>query len=1070
MTQFGRPAGPTDALRRMDLQGSLQPGIRTWIDVLRGLAALTVITALVVGLPLLLLVVAPVHIDGWPTWTGITEALTRPDDGHLFLATLTRVAWLAWAIFTLATVVEVAAILRGLPSYRLPLLAGPQHMAAALVAAAAVLLSSPTPAQAPPTVPAVSVSSIGSTVAPTAPLTATISPSTPPPTPSAPVEQRADNAAPRPLTDAPAQSTSRTVTVHRGDSLWSIAAEHLGSGARFREIAALNYGHRQADGRALSDAHWIYPGWVLRLPRDAVDTTPKRHQGTAAPHSPSRHVANRYTVRHGDNLWDIAARHLGDGQRYREIYQLNVGRPQPDGRHLSDPDLIIPGWILRLPAAPGTRDSATQPEPRTVQPAPPVTARPSAKPATAPAPAPSLTTPSPTPTSAPLPSATNGTGARASTDAPAVSREQESPSDDDGVRTFSRMALGLAAISAAGILAELARRRRRQQRLRRPGARIAMPDLEAAEAEQELRAVQDPMSLRTLVSSLDAMAVTAEAEGRPLPRLLAVSISADRIELTLDEAVEPIAPFAAGGNRTWTLQASHLVERDVADPETRPYPALLTIGTTDESVVLVNLEAAGTLTLAGDVEMARDVQRAAAVELATSPLTAGTSLVLPDEYAALADVSDPDRVIATENPAARIAARTAATAEALRVAGVTDVHDARSQRVAPDTWTPEVVLLDAPVAVASWSGVAALRIGAPADGEWVIQVNTDGHGWLLPLGLEIDLQRLSASDYVNVIDLLAPATETPEDGADEGDPPIDLTSFEDGHSPVPAFALNNRRAVVIAALPDVTDPIDRTEDADDRTTAPLETSAHTTPRVLLLGRVEIGGLDERGGGSRRARPTELLAYLVLHPGATPHELDEAIWRGERVTNNARNSFVGRARTWLGNDPTGQPYLPFVIDDTGYRLSPSVTSDWHEFLRLARRGLSRGDDGVADLRRALELVRGRPFLGVDPATYTWAERDTQEMISAIVDVAHELATISLALRDADSAHDAAARGLLADPASEQLHRDAINAAALRGDVDEVDRLAARLRAQIRAIDPDGGLSDETIELLRTVGRR
>ena len=110
------------------------------------------------------------------------------------------------------------------------------------------------------------------------------------------------------------------------------------------------------------------------------------------------------------------------------------------------------------------------------------------------------------------------------------------------------------------------------------------------------------------------------------------------------------------------------------------------------------------------------------------------------------------------------------------------------------------------------------------------------------------------------------------------------------------------------------------------------------------------------------------------------------------------------------------------------------------------------------------------MGVDPATYTWAERDTQEMISAIVDVAHELATISLALRDADSAHDAAARGLLADPASEQLHRDAINAAALRGDVDEVDRLAARLRAQIRAIDPDGGLSDETIELLRTVGRR
>ena len=54
------------------------------------------------------------------------------------------------------------------------------------------------------------------------------------------------------------------------------------------------------------------------------------------------------TVRRGDSLWKLARTHLGSGARWQEIYDLNRGRPQADGRSLSNPNLIQIGWVLEL--------------------------------------------------------------------------------------------------------------------------------------------------------------------------------------------------------------------------------------------------------------------------------------------------------------------------------------------------------------------------------------------------------------------------------------------------------------------------------------------------------------------------------------------------------------------------------------------------------------------------------------------------------------------------------------------------------------------------------------------------
>src|SRR5690606_16147707 len=130
------------------------------------------------------------------------------------------------------------------------------------------------------------------------------------------------------------------IEVQPGDTLWDLAATHLGDGHRWGEIAALNYGAPQPDGGALSDSHWIEPGWMLQLPQTEQLTADD-------PAAQDQQV----TVERGDTLYDLAETHLGDGDRYPEIVEATADLVQPDGERLTDPDLIRPGWQVIIPGA-----------------------------------------------------------------------------------------------------------------------------------------------------------------------------------------------------------------------------------------------------------------------------------------------------------------------------------------------------------------------------------------------------------------------------------------------------------------------------------------------------------------------------------------------------------------------------------------------------------------------------------------------------------------------------------------------------------------------------------------------
>ena len=81
---------------------------RPVLDRLRGLLALLVMVALVVGIPVALYALRGNPLpDTGTNLAALLETLTRPDDdGSLFLAALTWIAWLGWASFTLSMAVE----------------------------------------------------------------------------------------------------------------------------------------------------------------------------------------------------------------------------------------------------------------------------------------------------------------------------------------------------------------------------------------------------------------------------------------------------------------------------------------------------------------------------------------------------------------------------------------------------------------------------------------------------------------------------------------------------------------------------------------------------------------------------------------------------------------------------------------------------------------------------------------------------------------------------------------------------------------------------------------------------
>jgi len=260
-------------------------------DIGRGLGAVAVLALLIAGLPAVV-----IHFAGLPDpsrppgWSEVEQLLTGPDTGRLLAVVLAAVFWLAWSTFVVLVLLETFALIGRRQPVRLPAFGPMQELVRTLVACVALLsvpatVSLTNPPAAPPTLaaaltPAATAQHPAAEHHDAAPQPAAHQPDRPA-TPAA--DRTTSSTASRP---AAAGLTYQVLASHDGqrDTLWRIAEQHLRDPLRWPEIFQLNAGRPQADGAALTDPHWIRPGWLLLLPADATNLpgTPT----TASPPAP----------------------------------------------------------------------------------------------------------------------------------------------------------------------------------------------------------------------------------------------------------------------------------------------------------------------------------------------------------------------------------------------------------------------------------------------------------------------------------------------------------------------------------------------------------------------------------------------------------------------------------------------------------------------------------------------------------------------------------------------------------------------------------------------------------------
>ena len=385
--------------------------------------------------------------------------------------------------------------------------------------------------------------------------------------------------------------------------LFEIAQRYLGNGNRATDIFNLNKGRLEPDGNTVTDPTVIRPGWLLQLPDDATGdgvvygVFPTVHFDPKTPSVKYCWIANTYQGQ-PDTLAMVAQRFLGTQNRANDVFVLNKGRLEPDGKTLTDPAKLNPGWFVKLPDDAQGDGLIAGPLPF-LGPAP--VGQPSASQSTA--------------SGAPSGSASASQSASAPASTASAAKKSSSP-----LLLILAIVLPVLIIAGAiwwalraGLFAKLGGGMR-SRRSRKP--RPAAPRDEAA--------------AWTIDRVLRTLATACSQTGRPLPGVAAVVVGTDTITLRLARPDEqpPEGWSAEHQGRSWAAPLRLLQSAPVDDALPAPYPRLVSTGDSDQGRVLLNLaEAHGMISLEGDARQTRPLVADWVRELSSSPWARGTAVL-----------------------------------------------------------------------------------------------------------------------------------------------------------------------------------------------------------------------------------------------------------------------------------------------------------------------------------------------------------------------------------------------------------------------------------------------------------
>lgn len=981
---------------------------------IRGFGALVVLAGLIGGVLWLL-----VRYGDWPITTlPNAEWARRLTDTFVtdraIFAVLTVAAWAVWATFTFSVLVEMSAALRGMQAPSIAL-AGPlQRLAGGLVAtivlafsinhvASSAASALPAGVPFPRAVPATAVAS---------PTPSLLSRTTLPASASAlTVPRHASPAVPSPA--------GETVIVQRNDSSWSIAEQHLGDGMRWRELWELNRGVQQPDGRAWTDPQIILKGWELRLPGTATPDL------ATSPFGPAPQPTETYIVEHGDTLSEIAEDHLGDAARYREIFDLSRSIDQPGGRHLTDPNLILPGWTITIPSdePPVLVPVAEEAPPAIAEPIvptypPPTTAVP---PPVVPVSPPWTSQPAPTST---VPSST----APAPSIAPPVSGKSSTSSSGTSVALIAALGSSLALASGLAIRIGVLRRRRGVRSARR----LRATEARSADITSITRAADVPLmrwagqEIAQLVGQLDPRRLA----GGPL----AVEISEEvGVEVLWSSAQQP-APdrwHVRDGGVSWRLPYD---PEAPTPPDNLPaaIPALVTIGRREGRQLLIDLEAYGTVAVTGPAERVESFLRSVAVELSVSEEVA-------DAFTQVVDVDLPggpyerSRPATTEEALAHLTSAARSVRASLDAASVANSFLARAGHPIPIE--ANVAILRSlrssdPVEIPTRLGVG-LIVGERFDGAGcTIELREDGTARIEPLGIEFLPASLDADAAEALHEVIEELNDLVVAEHHESDDQVAISE------PLPFEMALNEPERCTAVEPELL--------------------------VKVLGVPHIPDRPDLG-----RRETIIAAVLACRGGPVASSfVQDCAWAGDSVSQKRVWNVIGETREALGYLADGSRVMP-SSDRSKSRLllDPRVTTDL-ALLRNAVRDAKEASsaEAIELLSTALSHVDGPPF---DASGYDWAytEQLVAEASSLIEEGTNALVDLALEADMLELCGDAVRRAMRSLPDAESLFRCQMRVEHAIGNTPGVCRSFVSLSAALREIGAEP--ADESVRLLRSL---